>query len=94
MIVRTPPFEMQEQTFRILSQRPGFSHQRSDTSAEGEINPFNESYLDELCKAIQLQALIQIFAFAPENAHSGEFNVPCLRCLTSWPYNKSSETCQ
>jgi len=59
--------------FRVLSQRPGLAHQGSDTSADGQIDPFNESGLDEGCKAIQLQDNVQVFALTPKHAHDGEF---------------------
>ncbi len=72
MVVRTPPFDMQEQMFGVLSQRPGLSHQRSNTSTDGQIDPFNESRLDELGKAIQLQERIEIFSFTPKHTHDGE----------------------
>ena len=56
MVVRAPPFDMQEQMFRVLSQRPGLAHQRSDTPADGQIDPLNESGLNELRKAIPDEA--------------------------------------
>ena len=49
-----------------------FSHQRGDSPADGQIDPLNESGLNELCKAIQLQEKIEVFAFAPEHAHDSK----------------------
>ena len=67
MIVRAPPFDMQEQMFGVLSQRPGLAHQGSNTSADGQIDPLNESGLNEGRRVILLQKRIEIFAFAPEH---------------------------
>ena len=72
MIVSAPPFDVQEKMFRMLSQRPGFSHQRSNASTDGQVDAFDESSLNELSKAMQLQDIIEVFAITPEHAHDGE----------------------
>ena len=72
MIVSSPPLDMQEQMFGVLSQGPGLAHQRSDTPADGQIDTLNESGLNERSKAMLLQECIEIFAFARQHTHDGE----------------------
>ena len=73
MLVGSPPFDMQKQMFMVLSERPGLAHQGSNAPADRQVDPFNESGLDEGCKAVQGQERIEIFSFPPQHTHGGKF---------------------
>ncbi len=42
MIVRSPPLEMSEQMWRLLSRSPGATSQRRYAMADGQIHPLNK----------------------------------------------------
>lgn len=89
MIVSAPPFDVQEKMFRMLSQRPGLSHQGSNPSTDGQVDAFDESSLNELSKAIQHQDSIQVFSFTPyhpdaptgHHTHDGKSQLPTFALL-------------
>ena len=51
VIVDAPPFEVQDEMMKMLSEGPGFSHQGSNASADGQVDALDEGRLDKWSKA-------------------------------------------
>jgi hypothetical protein len=51
VVVEAPPVDVHQQGMLGLGQGPGFAHQGSDGLAEGQVDAFDESGLDEAGEA-------------------------------------------